>query len=285
MEIESRPANWSVRITPRRGMFQLPIKEIWRYRDLLYLLVRRDFVTFYKQTILGPLWFVIQPLLTTAMFVLVFGKIAQLSTDGLPQVLFYLAGVTCWGYFSECLNKTATTFVDNADLFNKVYFPRLISPLSVVCSNLMRFGVQFVLFLAVAAFYFAHGQIHPNLAALLLPYLVLLMACLGLGIGLIFTSLTTKYRDLRFLLQFGVQLLMYATPIIYPVSTIPAGNLQLLIRSNPITPIVEAFRYGFLGAGELTAGGILYSTLASLAILMTGLIMFNRTETTFIDTV
>jgi lipopolysaccharide transport system permease protein len=275
---------WTLEITPHRGLLDVPLKDVWRYRDLLILFVKRDFVAFYKQTVLGPLWFVIQPLLTTLIFTLVFGQIAGLSTDGLPQVLFYLSGITIWGYFSECLTKTSTTFIDNAHIFGKVYFPRMIAPLSVVVSNLMRFIVQFCIFFAVLVFYWVQGQASPNIAVLLLPVLVFLMAVISLGFGLIFSALTAKYRDLRFLLQFGIQLLMYATPIIYPVSSIPQ-KYAAIIQLNPITPIVEMFRYAFLGTGSVSVASMFYAGGFAVFILGVGLVIFNRVEVTFMDTV
>jgi lipopolysaccharide transport system permease protein len=275
---------WTLEIGPRRGLLDIPVKEIWRYRDLLYLFVKRDFVAFYKQTVLGPLWFIIQPVLTTLMFTLVFGQIAGLSTDGLPQILFYLSGVTVWGYFSESLTKTSTTFSDNAHLFGKVYFPRMITPLAIITSNLMRFGVQFGIFIVFLIYYWAQGSVQPNLAILLLPLLVLLMAAISLGLGLIFSAMTTKYRDLRFLLQFGVQLFMYVTPVIYPVSAIPE-KYAAYIQINPLTPIVETFRYAFLGTGDMTLNGMLYASLFAAVILAIGVIIFNRVEATFMDTV
>ncbi|MFT6099570.1 MAG: lipopolysaccharide transport system permease protein [Arenicella sp.] len=275
---------WTQEITPHRGWLQVPIKEIWRYRDLLYLFVKRDFVAFYKQTVLGPLWFIIQPILTTLMFTLVFGKIAGLSTDGLPQILFYLAGVTVWSYFAECLTKTSTTFSDNAHLFGKVYFPRMIAPLAIIVSNLMKFGVQFCIFLVVFFYYWMQGLVQPNLAVFWLPYLIFLMAAISLGLGLIFSAMTAKYRDLRFLLTFGVQLFMYATPIIYPLSAIPAKYV-VYIQLNPITPIVEMFRYSFLGMGGASVGAMLYASIFAATVLGLGMIVFNRLEVTFMDSV
>lgn len=275
---------WTIEITPHRGIFQVPIAEMWRYRDLVYLFVRRDFVAFYKQTILGPLWFLLQPVMTTLMFTLVFGNIAGLSTNGSPKILFYLAGVTCWGYFSECLNKTATIFVDNSTLFGKVYFPRMISPLAIVISNLLRFSIQLGMFLATLAYFVWMGAVHLNSTALLLPVIVFLMASISLGIGLIFSALTTKYRDLRFLLQFGVQLYMYVTPVIYPVSTIPQ-KYAWLIQLNPLTPLIEAFRHGFLGTGDFSIAGLSYSAGFAVFIVTIGVLIFNRIEATFMDTV
>jgi len=225
---------WDLVIRPRRSIFQIDIKAIWEYRDLLAMFVKRDIVVVYKQTILGPLWFFIQPIMTTLIYIIVFGRIARISTDGVPMILFYLSGIIMWNYFSECFNITAKTFTENAGIFGKVYFPRLIMPLSKVISGLIKFGIQFGLFLLVYFYFLFHTEsIHPNISLLLVPYLIVIMALLGLGFGIIFTSLTTKYRDLNFLISFGVQLLMYATPVIYPVSAIPE-KYKLYILANPI---------------------------------------------------
>jgi lipopolysaccharide transport system permease protein len=246
-------------IRPNRRWFDLRLGELWQYRDLILLFVRRDFVSVYKQTILGPLWYIIQPLLTTITFTVIFGNIAGLPTDGLPQFLFYMSGTVIWTYFAECLSKTSNTFVNNAHLFGKVYFPRLAVPVSILLSNMITFAIQFGFFLAFMGFFaLAGASIRPNIYILLTPVLLFIMAGLGLGFGIIISSLTTKYRDLRFLVQFGVQLLMYATPVIYPVSTIPA-RFQPLIQANPMTPVVETFRYAFLGAGTVNALNLLYS--------------------------
>ena len=249
------------------------------------MFVRRDIVIVYKQTILGPAWFFIQPILTTAIYVLVFGKIAGMSTDGLPQILFYLSGIVIWNYFSEVFNTTAKTFTENKELFGKVYFPRLVSPLSKVVSGLIKFAIQFSFFLAIYSYFlFSSSQLSPNLYILATPLLVVLMAALGLGFGIIFTSLTTKYRDLVFVVQFGVQLLMYATPVIYPVSAIP-DKYKFLILANPLTPIMEGFRFAFMGAGEFSWAGIGYSVIFTAVILLFGVLIFNRVEKTFMDTV
>jgi lipopolysaccharide transport system permease protein len=278
--------HWDMVIEPRAGSWSLGLRDIWRYRDLLILLVRRDFVTFYKQTILGPIWFFVQPLLTTMMYLLIFGRIAGLSTDGIPGLLFYLAGVTCWTYFAESLTKTSDTFIANANIFGKVYFPRLVIPLSIIMSNLIRLGIQFVLFLVVWIYYlaFTNENVQPTWALALLPFLILLMAMLGLGLGIIFTALTTKYRDLRFLLVFGVQLLMFATPVVYPLSLAP-DKYKWLIIANPFTAIIETFRYGFTGSGEFSWFNLGYSTGVILFILFAGIFIFNRVEKTFMDTV
>lgn len=276
--------DWTLDIRPRRGLFEVPVREVWQYRDLLYLLVRRDFVAFYKQTILGPLWFVIQPVLTTLMFTLVFGQIAGIPTDGAPALLFYLSGVTLWTYFSDCLNKTSSTFSDNAALFGKVYFPRMIAPLAIVTSNLMKLSVQFAMFLAFLSFYLVRGEVTLNATALLLPLLIVILAALSMGFGLIFSAMTTKYRDLKYLLGFGVQLGMYITPIIYPMSFPPAKFAKLL-ELNPLTPLIEAFRHGFLGTGDFSWMGLAYASAFATAILGLGILIFNRTEANFMDTV
>jgi lipopolysaccharide transport system permease protein len=276
---------WDLVIEPQSSLFDLHLKDIWRYRDLLWLLVKRDFVSFYKQTILGPLWFFIQPLFTTIIFTFIFGNLAGLSTDGLPQPLFYMAGITAWNYFADCLTKTSTVFRDNAQIFGKVYFPRLIMPLSIVVSNLVRFGVQFLLFvLMMLYYYFHHANFHITTAIVLFPLLVLLMALLGLGLGLIITALTTKYRDLAFLISFGVQLMMYATTVIYPLSSAPP-KYKFLIGLNPMTGIIEAFRYGFLGRGVISFNTLGYAIIVTVVSLVLGVIIFNKTEKTFVDTV
>lgn len=277
--------NWSLIIQPQRGWLDLRLNELWRYRDLVVLFVRRDFVSVYKQTILGPLWYLIQPLLTTLTFTVIFGRIANLPTDGLPQFLFYMSGTVIWAYFAECLNKTSNTFVQNYHLFGKVYFPRLAVPVSILISNLITFAIQLGLFVVFVFFFMLGGSdVQPNLWLLLVPLLVLMMAGLGLGFGIIVSSLTTRYRDLRFLVTFGVQLLMYATPVIYPVSSIPE-RFQWIILVNPLTPIVEAFRYAFLGAGTVNTGLLVYSFVFMLVVDVLGVLIFNRVEQTFMDTV
>jgi len=275
--------NWS--IEPQRSLFDLRLAELWRYRDLVMLFVRRDFVAVYKQTILGPLWYLVQPLLTTLTFTFIFGSVARLPTDGLPQFLFYMSGTVIWTYFASCLTKTSETFVNNANLFGKVYFPRLAVPVSILISNLITFTIQFVFFLAFMLFFALNGSsVSPNPWILLTPVLILMMAGLGLGLGIIISSLTTKYRDLRFLVTFGVQLLMYATPVIYPVSSIPE-RFQWIILANPMTSIVEAFRYAFLGAGSVNSMQLLYSFGFMVVIVAVGITIFNRVEQTFMDTV
>jgi lipopolysaccharide transport system permease protein len=277
--------HWDLVIRPHRNWFDLKLIELWRYRDLVMLFVRRDFVSLYKQTILGPLWYLIQPLLTTITFTIVFGNIARLPTDGLPQFLFYMSGTVVWTYFATCLTKTSETFVQNANLFGKVYFPRLAVPVSILISNLIAFAIQFVFFLAFMFYFILHGsRIHPNWWILATPLLVLMMAGLGLGFGLIVSALTTKYRDLRFLVQFGIQLLMYATPVVYSSSSIPA-RFQPLLRANPMTSVIEAFRYAFLGGGTPSVVLLAYSFAFMMVIVVLGSVIFNRVEATFMDTV
>ena len=278
--------HWDMVIEPQRSLLDLRLGELWRYRDLVLLFVRRDFVAVYKQTVLGPLWYLIQPLLTTITFTVVFGNIASLPTDGLPQFLFYMSGTVVWSYFASCLTKTSETFVQNANLFGKVYFPRLAVPVSILISNLITFLIQFAMFLVFVVYFLLRGTpIHFNwLWIALSPLLMLMMAGLGLGFGIIISSLTTKYRDLRFLVTFGVSLLMYATPVIYPVSSILA-RFQWIILANPMTPIVEAFRYAFLGAGTVNINHLLYSFGFMVVVVTLGSIIFNRVEQTFMDTV
>ena len=275
-------------IAPSNNLFDLKLKEVWAYRDLLVLLVRRDFVSFYKQTILGPLWFFIQPLFTTIIFTFIFGNLAGISTDGLPKPLFYMAGITAWNYFADCLTKTSTVFRDNASIFGKVYFPRLIMPLSIVISNLVRFGVQMLLFLILMLYYYLNGaQFNISWAISLFPLIVVLMALLGLGAGMIISAMTTKYRDLAFLVGFGVQLLMYATTVIYPLSTAieKYPKYSWLIEYNPMTAIIETFRYGFLGEGSFSWVSLGYATSVTAVLLIFGIVIFNKVEKTFVDTV
>ena len=275
---------WTEEIKSQTPLFSINFREVWHYRDLLLMLVKRDFVTFYKQTILGPLWFVIQPLLTTIIFVILFGNIAKISTDGIPQLAFYLAGITIWNYFSESLTKTSSVFKDNASVFGKVYFPRLIMPLSIVASGLLKFAVQFSLFIVVVLYYFFNGSVQPNWWILLTPVLVFLMAVFALGVGMIFSSLTTKYKDLSFLITFGIQLFMYITPVAYPVSALPE-KFKFLGAVNPLSPIFECFRYAYLGNGSFTLQDLITSTLIIIMIFFVGVIIFNKVEKSFMDTV
>lgn len=277
--------NWTMVIRPQRAWWDLRLGELWRYRDLIWLFVWRDFVAYYKQTILGPLWYLIQPILTTLVFTIVFGNVARLSTDGLPPFLFYLAGNTIWTYFSSCLTSTSNTFTVNASIFGKVYFPRLSIPVSIVLSNMISFGIRMLLFLGFLAYFMLVGsEVSPTLWCLLLPVLLLINAGIGLGLGIIVSALTTKYRDLQHLVSFGVQLMMYATPVIYPISSLEGGWRWLLI-ANPITPVIEIFRLGFLGVSALSPVYLLYSVGFTIAILLIGILVFNHVEATFVDTV
>lgn len=278
--------HWTEVIKPKTSLLDLRLGEVWRYRDLVAMFVRRDFISTYKQTILGPLWFFIQPVLTTLTYIIIFGRIAKISTDGMPPMAFYLAGITIWNYFSTTLLTTSNVFVGNAHIFGKVYFPRLTMPISIVISNLVRFFIQLALFIAVWVFYLVKGNsaLQPNACAALTPLLLLIMALLSLGLGMILSALTTKYRDLGMLLGFGMQLLMYATPVIYPLSGVPE-KYRAIILANPVSSVVETFRYGFLGTGSFSWWYLGYSLVASIIMLLIGTIVFNKVEKSFMDTV
>lgn len=277
---------WDLEIEPSSGFLDLNWREIWQYRDLIALFVRRDIVAAYKQTILGPIWFFVQPILTTLTYVVIFGNIANISTGGIPKILFYLAGITLWNYFQECLMKTSDTFILNQNLFGKVYFPRLVAPISIVISNLFKFFIQLSLFVAAWIYFLAQPEsnVHPNSTLLLFPFYLLLMSGLGFSFGVLISSLTTKYRDLRYLIQFGVQLLMYGTPIVYPLAIVPE-KYRLLLLANPITSVVEAFKYSFLGEGFFSWIGLGYSFVFMVVCLLLSILVFNRVEKTFMDTV
>ena len=275
-------------ILPKKNLLDVNLKEIWQYKDLLFLFVRRDFVAIYKQTILGPLWFIIQPVFTTLMFTLIFGKLASIPTDGLPPILFYMCGITCWNYFSDSLTKTSNTFTSNANIFGKVYFPRLIIPISVVISNIVKFIIQWFIFLLVLFYYYQNGSsVTPNITVAVLPILLLLMAGLGLGFGILISSLTTKYRDFQFLVVFGVQLFMYATPVVYPLSLAneKLGSYSWIAFANPMSSIVETMKYAFLGQGQFSWLHLGYSFIFMLILLSLGVIIFNKVEQNFMDTV
>ena len=275
---------WTETIESKHSLFDLNLKEVWRYKDLVYMFVKRDFVSSFKQTILGPIWFFINPIFTTVVYIIVFGNIAKLSTDGAPKILFYLAGITLWNYFSSCLVGTSNVFTNNAGIFGKVYFPRLIMPISIVLSNLMRFGVQMGLFLIAFFYYLFKGEVQPNWWILATPFLIILMAIFALGMGMIFSSLTTKYRDLQMLLTFGISLYMYATPVIYPASSLK-GIFKTIAYYNPLTGIFECFKYAWLGVGDFDALMLMISTLLIFVILAIGTIIFNKVEKGFMDTV
>ena len=277
--------NWTTIIKPKTGWFDINLKELVQYKDLIVMFVKRDFKTMYKQTILGPLWIIINPLMTTLMYTIVFGNIANISTDGMPQIVFYMLGTTVWTYFSSCLTKTSSTFTANAAIFGKVYFPRLVTPISTVISGLINFGVQFLMFLGFMAYFMIKGSpIEPNLWILITPLLLVQLAALALGFGIIISSMTTKYRDLAVLVTFGVQLWMYATPVVYPASQI-GGKLKTLMMLNPVSPIVESFRYAFLGSGSIPWNYLGISVVTTLVVLFAGVVLFSRVEKTFMDTV
>ena len=280
-------SKWTTVIQPKNSLLQVDFRELWQYRDLYRMLVKRDIVVWYKQTILGPLWFFIQPILTTIMFMIVFGGIAKIGTDGIPQPLFYLAGICLWNYFAESLNQTSNTFIQNSALFGKVYFPRLVVPFATVTSNLVRLGIQLLLFVFVYLYFafFTEATVTPNLYICLVPLLILLLSGLALGFGVLFSSLTTKYRDLTFLISFLVQLWMYATPVIYPLSTIENPTLKTLMLLNPMTAILETFKYAVLGVGQFRFEYLTYSALFTLFIMAIGIVVFNKVQRTFMDTV
>lgn len=277
---------WDLILRSKESLFSLKLRAVIEYKDLLFLLVRRDFVSFYKQTILGPLWFFVQPLITTLIYIVIFGNVIGVKTEGVPQALFFMTGIICWNYFSECLQKTSTTFKDNAHIFGKVYFPRLIMPLSIIFSNLIRFAVQFVLLILAIVFYvvFYNYNFQFFSGLIFLPLLILHMAILGLAIGLIISSITIKYRDLTYLVTFGVQLLMYATPIIYPLSGAPS-KIKTFIAYNPLTPIVEGIRLSILGRGDVNTFAMISSVCITFILLIVGVLIFNKVEQRFADTI
>ena len=277
--------NWDLLIKPKTGWLDIHLGELFRYRDLIYMLVKRDFITFYKQTILGPLWYIIQPLVNTLVFTIIFGKVAKISTDGIPPFLFYMAGTVSWGYFATCLQTTSNTFVTNAQIFGKVYFPRLTVPVANVIIGLLQFGIQFVIFLGFLFYFLWQGsEVHPNSLIFLMPLILLQMAVLGLGFGILISSITTKYRDLTFAMGFVIQIWMFATPIVYPLSIVPE-NYRLLAALNPMTSIVESFRAAFFGTSSIEPVHVAISVTITLLVFILGIIMFSRVEKTFMDTV
>ncbi|RYZ53593.1 MAG: ABC transporter permease [Sphingobacteriales bacterium] len=283
---EENAEDWDLVIEPKKGLFALNLAEVWQYRDLLLLFVKRDFTAQYKQTVLGPVWHFVQPVFTTAVFLLLFGAMANFPTDGIQPVLFYLSGITIWNYFSASLLATSNTFITNAGIFGKVYFPRLVMPLSMVASNMVKFGIQFLLLLGAMICFWLNGQgFHVGWSWLLVPLLVVIMAGFGLGLGIIISSLTTKYRDFNVLIGFAVQLLMYTTPIAYPLSFLKSKSYASWIAWNPLSPVVEGFRFAVFGAGDFQMASLFYSTTCMLILLFTGILLFNRVEKTFMDTV
>ena len=278
--------SWTLVIKPHEKLWHIDLCEIWRYRDLIQLFVKRNIIVQYKQTILGPLWYIIQPVLTVIMNMVVFGGIAKMSTDGVPQALFYMAGNVMWFYFSSCLTGTSSTFIANQSMFGKVYFPRLVVPISTVISNMVRFGVQLILFVAIYFyFFFNSSDIHLTWAVVLVPVFIFMLAGLGLGFGILVSSMTTKYRDLTILFTFVVQLWMYATPIVYPISMVPEGRLRTLIMLNPMTSIIEAFKYATLGQGHFSWVALGYSFAFMSILLVLGIVVFNKVQRSFMDTV
>ena len=285
--MKNNNTEWTNVISSDHSLFKLNLKEVWDYRDLVFMFVKRDFVSSFKQTILGPLWFFINPILTTIVFTLVFGGIANLPTDGIPPVLFYLAGNTLWGYFSSTMLSVSNVFTGNAGIFGKVYFPRLVTPIATIISSFMRLGIQLLLFFIVLGYFFYKGEVHPNLWALFFPVLIIFLALFSLGLGMIFSSLTTKYRDLSLLLGFGVSLFMWFTPVILPTSLVKQklGSYGFLADLNPLTPIFECFKYGFIGSGDFDMVRLLTSFAFIIGILFLGIVIFNKSEKSFIDTV
>lgn len=273
-------------ISARRGWFDIDLKELWQYRDLIWMFVKKDYSLMYKQTILGPAWILLNPFITTVIYTIVFGNIANLSTDGTPKLLFYMAGNALWSFFAACINKTANIFRDNAHVFGKVYFPRLTKPISTVISAGINFFVQMLMFACFWVYFILKGQVAPHWVAIaVLPLVLLVMGCMALGCGIIVSSLTTKYRDLSIVVTFGVSLWMYATPVVYPLSTASAGWMRTVLLINPVTPMMELFRYMFLGQGQISATGLVWSAVFTVIVLLGGILLFNRVEKTFMDTV
>ena len=282
---DSPDESWDIVIKPASGWLKIPFAEIFRYRDLIFMFIKRDFVTFYKQTILGPLWYIIQPLVNSVIFTIIFGNLAKIPTDGTPPFLFYMAGTVVWSYFAVCMTQTSNVFVMNRDIFGKVYFPRMTVPISIVITNMLQFLIQFVIFTGFLIFYMYQGaRVEPSIMILTLPLLLIQMAFLGLGIGILISSLVTKYRDLSFAMSFGVQIWMYMTPVVYPLTQVPERYRNLYVL-NPMVSIVESFRGSFLGVSSIEPKHILISVLVTISIFLIGIILFNRIEKTFMDTV
>jgi lipopolysaccharide transport system permease protein len=285
---EAKKQDWLFEITPKNNFFELNLREIWNYRDLIFLFVKRDVVTVYKQTVLGPLWYLIQPLFTSITFTIIFNNLAGIDTGKVPPFLFNLAGIIIWNYFTSCLNSTSDTFKNNASMFGKVYFPRLIVPISVVISNLLKFAIQFLIFIVFFIYFYYQGAaISLNATVLFFPFLVVLMGVLALGLGMIISSMVTKYRDLTYLIGFGVQLLMYVSAVMYPMSLIVSKipKYGWLIKYNPLAYVIETSRYMLLNIGNTSISGLLYTTVITIVFFFLGLLIFNKTEKSFIDTV
>jgi lipopolysaccharide transport system permease protein len=285
---ENASTSWLFEITPKNNFFSLNLKEVWQYRDLLFLFVKRDIVTVYKQTVLGPLWYLIQPLFTSITFTIIFNNVAGIDTGSVPPFLFNLAGITVWNYFTACLTGTSDTFRANANIFGKVYFPRIITPLSIVISNLIKFGIQLLIFIVFYIYYYSQGAIISlNTTTLFFPLLIIIMGILGLGIGMIISSMVTKYRDFSYLIGFGVQLLMYLSAVVYPMALIKdkIPNYGWLVQYNPLAYIIETSRYMLLNVGDVSVAGLVYTLVVTISIFLIGLLVFNKTEKSFIDTV
>ena len=279
---------WLFEIKPKNKFLELNLKEVWQYRDLLLLFVKRDVVTVYKQTILGPLWYLIQPLFTSLIFTIIFNNVAGIDTGSVPPFLFNLAGITVWNYFTACLNDTSDTFKKNAAIFGKVYFPRVIMPISIVISNLLKFGIQFTIFIGFYIYFYIKGAgISLNEYTILFPLLIIIMGFLGLGLGMFISSLVTKYRDFSYLVSFGVQLLMYLSAVMYPMALIVAKipNYAWIVKYNPLAYVIESTRFMLLNVGEITLMGLLYTLVVTVIVFFVGLLVFNKTEKSFIDTV
>lgn len=286
MDVAREQQNWRETITPANNIFSIPVRELWDYRDLLFIFIRRDILAIYKQTILGPTWFFLQPILTTIVYIIIFSRMARISTGSLPPALFFLSGIVLWSYFSECVIRTSTFMRDNNAILSKVYFPRLIIPISLVMTNLVKFAIQLVVFFVVFGWFIYTGEVSsPNSFALIFPLLVLMIALMGLGIGMMVSSLTTKYKDLIHLLTFGVQLLMFVSPVIFPMSAFAESKYALLIKANPMTGIIEAFRYGFLGEGYFSWNLLAYDAGCILLFLVLGTVLFNKVEKSFVDSI
>lgn len=287
MDTTNSEETWDLIIKPKSSLFNIGINQLWRYRDLLVLFVKRDFVALYKQTILGPIWFFLQPVISAIVFTIIFSYFAKMNTEDIPPILFYLGGLTLWNYFSECLTKTSDTFIQNQNIFGKVYFPRLIIPLSVILSGMLKLMIQFIVFFVCWSYYYfwqKNAYVHPQITLLLFPVLILIMAGLSLGFGIIFSSLTTKYRDIRFLLQFAIQLMMYVSSVIIPISQIPE-KYRWMFKLNPVVAVIETFKHGFLGTGIFDLFNLMYSFVFMVILILVGLLLFNNAEKSFMDTV
>jgi lipopolysaccharide transport system permease protein len=288
MNNKNTPNDWLFELTPKNKFFTLNLKEVWQYRDLLFLFVKRDIVTVYKQTVLGPLWYLIQPLFTSITFTIIFNNVAGINTGTVPPFLFNLAGITVWNYFTACLTGTSDTFKANAAIFGKVYFPRIITPISVVISNLIKFGIQFLIFIVFYIFYYFHGApLSLNISVLFFPILIVIMGVLGLGLGMLISAMVTKYRDFSYLIGFGIQLLMYLSAVMYPMELIKEKlpKYGWIVEYNPLAYVIETTRYMLLDVGSISILGLCFTLGVTVVVFFISLLVFNRTEKNFIDTV